>query len=147
MRLTLMFPMGVAGGARYETGTAALALVNRTNRTGVAASLETAVTKGESTRAALRTSGDVDLHAFERKRQAVAVLAPQLVGAGQHAFELIIRVQRVVVEHEQPLGLGDEGEGHGVRDARVAPSHALGILLLRVLGVVQQDVRLLGESV
>src|SRR6266542_1399630 len=52
-------------------------------------------------------SGQLDLHAFVPQDQAVAVRTPQLLGPHQHALQLGVGVQRVVVEHDQPFYLRD----------------------------------------
>src|SRR5437868_3550496 len=81
-----------------------------------------------------------DLHALVRQGDPSGLRAPQLLRPKEHRLELSVRVQRIVVEHEQLADLRDQPELDGVRDARMSPSHAVRVLVLRVLRVVEQHV-------
>ena len=56
-------------------------------------------------------------------------------------------MQRVVVEHQESLHLGDEPERDGVGDAGMTPPDPVRVFLLGVLRVVQQHVGPLGDRV
>ena len=61
------------------------------------------------------------------------------------AVEELVGVQRVVVEEQQPAGLDPAGEGERVGDRRVPPADVVGVLLVGVLAVVDQQVGVAGE--
>ena len=54
-------------------------------------------------------------------------------------------MERVVMEEEQPLRLDAAREEQGVAELRVAPADVLGVLLVRVLAVVDQQIGIAGE--
>src|SRR5512133_2943277 len=74
-----------------------------------------------------------------------AELDPALLGGPVEAIEEVVRVQRVVMEEQQPLRLNPPRKGQGVGELGVTPAHVFGVLLVRVLAVVDQQVRIPGE--
>ena len=63
------------------------------------------------------------------------------------SIEEVVGVQRVVVEEQHPRALDPGGEGERVAHPRVAPADVLGVLLVGVLAVVDQEVCVAGEVV
>src|SRR5688572_11074795 len=88
-----------------------------------------------------RGSAEVDRHPFARgDRSARAVPSPQLRGALHQAVDLSVGTIRVVVKEYEPPRLCLPREADGMRHARVPPSDAVGVLVLRELAVVEEDV-------
>ena len=56
-------------------------------------------------------------------------------------------MQRIVVEHQQPLGLDATSEGECVGEPGMPPADVVRVLLVGVLAVVDQEVGVLGEVV
>ena len=65
----------------------------------------------------------------------------QLRGAHAHPLQLGIVVPGVVVEHQRAPWGGLADDACEFVDARVAPADARGVLVARVLRIVQQGVR------
>src|SRR6266568_685831 len=92
-------------------------------------------------------SDQVDLHALVGQADLAAVLAPQLLGPDQDGLQVVVGVQRVVVEHHQPAGLGQQRERDDVVGAGMPPAHLPRVLVLGVLGVVEKHVGPVGDVV
>jgi hypothetical protein len=54
-------------------------------------------------------------------------------------IELLVVVERVVVEEEEALRLGEPSEGEHIAEAGVTPADALRVLVVRVLAVVDEE--------
>ena len=69
-------------------------------------------------------------------------------GGASRRSELVqelVGVQRVMVEHHQPLGPGPVREGERVGHPRVPPAHVLGVFVVGVLAIVDQQVGAAGQ--
>ena len=61
----------------------------------------------------------------------------ELLRPREHRFELLVRMERVVVEQHKPPGAGPPRERHRILGARMSPADPLVILVLRVLSIVE----------
>ena len=71
---------------------------------------------------------------------------PALSRLGREPVELLVAVQRVVVEEDGALGAGAAGEAERVRERGVAPAEVVGVLGVGVLAVVDQQRGVAGEA-
>ena len=76
-----------------------------------------------------------------------AQLLPAAAGGGVEIVQEVVGVQRVVVEEQEPLGADAVGERQRVVDPGVAPADVLGVLLVGVLAVVDQEVGVASQVV
>src|SRR5262249_39780783 len=76
-----------------------------------------------------------------------AQLGPLFLRRLVELVEERVRVERIVVEEHEPLSLDPPREGQGVGEPRVAPADVLGVLLIGVLAVVNQEVRVAREVI
>ena len=68
--------------------------------------------------------------------RAVPGGSPAGKGLGVQPIELLVVVERIVVEEEEALCLGEPSEGEHVAEAGVPPADATRVLVVRVLTVV-----------
>ena len=95
----------------------------------------------------LRSGLDLELRALHRQlelRCDPAELTPGALRGGREPVEELVGVQRVVMK-EQPSSLDSAGEGERVGESRMAPADVVGVLVVGVLAVVDQQIRVAGE--
>ena len=119
-----------------------LALVRRDHQHARARDQATAQRRDLGHRRRARAPGDVNLEALARGEhvQPAARLGGPGPGDGLHAIHHRVVVRRIVMEQGQALDAGGLGHVGGVLDRRVAPAHAIGVLLVGVLGIVDDEV-------
>lgn len=81
----------------------------------------------------------LQLGGHENLVRAAAGSAPARQGLGVEPIELLVVVERVVVEEEEALCFGEPSEGEHVAEAGVPPADVARVLLVRVLAVVDQE--------
>ena len=86
--------------------------------------------------------GERDTHSFSRGFDVEEAFfgSDHVTGVRDHAVDLGIVVLGIVMEEEEALNFGFQGEFDDVVDAAVAPPAVLGIFFAVVLGVHDEDV-------
>jgi NADH dehydrogenase len=84
--------------------------------------------------------------AFSRELQRKSAVRQQLTRIGEHGLELVVGVERIVMEQHQPFDICALRERHGIAGARVAPADPLLVFGRRVLAVVDEHVRVVRDG-
>src|SRR5881394_127954 len=82
---------------------------------------------------------------LDRARVAAAV-DPALARLRFESVELVVGMEWIVVEEDRTLGSGTAGEAERVGDGGVPPAKVVGVLLVGVLAVVDQQRCIFGEA-
>src|SRR6266576_3885466 len=98
-----------------------------------------------NTRSRSARSSELERHPFASQLDLAFSGGTDLVRSGEDTFQLLVRVERVVVEEHEPPRAGPTRERHDVLGARVSPADPLVVLLLGVLGVMQEHRRSLSQ--
>ena len=81
---------------------------------------------------------ETEAHPFARELGRVANAVPELTRTRLERGQVLVGMQRIVVEEHEPPRAGGAGERDGVSDARVPPTAPRRVLLLGVLRVVDE---------
>src|SRR6185503_11987509 len=78
--------------------------------------------------------------------RAPAQILPASGGLPRERVEEVVAVERVVVEEQKPLGASPPPEHKRVRERGVTPAEVLGVLVVGVLGIMDQQSRVASEG-
>src|SRR5439155_10065119 len=97
-------------------------------------------------RSGLARSYALERHPLASQLDLAGPGGAELVRSGEHTFQLLVRVERIVVEEHEPPGASSPRERHGILGARMPPADPVVVLRLRVLGVMQEHRRSLSQG-
>ena len=91
--------------------------------------------------------GEVDFGGFGGRQdfEVGALPSDQFLANLQHSVDVCVTVGRIVMEEGQATDSGRHGRAHGILAGGMAPTHALGILFLGVLGIVNEQIGPMNE--